>query len=97
MPIDDIEQQTAREHFRVRVSRVFLPFVRFSDAEASSLPLTLEGIICRQSAAHGFLHHRYAVVGERTVVHQIPATNAATELRQRRHWLEQPSKKSKEG
>ena len=43
MPVDHIKHQAALEHFGFQVSRVFLPFRRFSHAEASFLTLTLEG------------------------------------------------------
>jgi len=44
VPIDHIKHHTALEHFGFQVSRVFLPFGRFSHAEAGFLILTLKGI-----------------------------------------------------
>jgi hypothetical protein len=55
VPIDHIKHHTALEHFGFQVSRVFLPFGRFSHAEAGFLILMLKGIICRRTATHGFV------------------------------------------
>ena len=83
VPVDDVEQHAALEHFSLEVGGMLLPVRGISHPESGFLALPFQRVVGAQRAANGLIHRDKAIVGERAIVHSQPRCDLAMALTSR--------------
>jgi hypothetical protein len=70
VPIDDVKDHSAPDHFGFEIGSVLLPIWRFPDAEPGLLAEGNQFIVGFEGAADALVHHGEAIVCKSLIVHR---------------------------